>query len=99
MGNEKDVPMSERWFRKIYSFCRVSDTVLLAWICGEEAKFMESLKMNVVADACTMILKKFLADPYIPKPKSCPFTSWYSQPYPGGSYTAIGTGGSQTDIE
>ena len=31
-----------------------------------------------VADTCTMILKKFLADPMIPKPKSCLFTSWYS---------------------
>ena len=49
----------------------VSETVLIAWICGEEAKFMERLKMNVVADTCTMILKKFLADPLIPKPKSC----------------------------
>ena len=48
-----------------------------------------------VADTCTMILKKFLADPMIPKPKSCLFTSWYSQPYTGGSYTAIGTGGTQ----
>jgi len=69
--DEKVIPMEERWYRKIYSFCKVSETVLLAWICGEEAKFMEGLKMNVVADACTMILKKFLADPFIPKPKSC----------------------------
>jgi len=97
--DETKVPMAERWFRKIYSFCKVSETVLLAWICGEEAKFMESLKMNVVAEACTLILKKFLADPHIPKPKSCLFTSWGSQPYTGGSYTAIGTGGTQQDIE
>ena len=97
--DETAVPMEERWYRKIYSFCKgnqativstavrtvdiisandanvllraVSDTVLIAWICGEEAKFMEKLKMNVVADTCTMILRKFLADPYIPKPKSC----------------------------
>ena len=26
-------------------------------------------------------------------------TSWYSQPYTGGSYTAIGRGGTQADIE
>lgn len=97
--NEKDVPMSERWFRKIYSFCKVSETVLLAWICGEEARYMEQLKMNVVADTCTSILKKFLADPHIPKPKSCIFTSWGSQPFTGGSYTAIGAGGNQSDIE
>ena len=82
--DEKNIPMEERWFRKIYSFCKgivesviilqsppVSETVLLAWICGAEAEFMEGLKMNQVADTCTMILKKFLADPLIPKPKSC----------------------------
>lgn len=97
--DDKKLPMPEKWFRKIYSFCKVSETVILAWICGEEAKFMETLKMNVVADTCTMILKKFLADPMIPKPKSCLFTSWYSQPYTGGSYTAIGTDGTQADIE
>ena len=67
----------------------------MAWICGEEAKYMETLKLPVVADACTMILSKFLADPHIPRPNSCVFTSWYSQPYSGGSYTAIGVGGTQ----
>ena len=25
----------------------MSETLLLAWICGEEAKFMEGLKMNI----------------------------------------------------
>merc|ERR1712127_134282 len=55
--------------------------------------------MNQVADTCTMILKKFLADPLIPKPKSCLFTSWHSQPYTGGSSPSIGTGGSQQDVE
>ena len=29
----------------------------------------------------------------------CYSTSWYNQPYSGGSYTAIGAGGSQADIE
>ena len=28
-----------------------------------------------------------------------PSTSWFSQPYSGGSYTAIGTGGTQADVE
>ena len=53
------------------SFSKVSETLLLGWISGDEAKFMETLKMNVVADMCTTVLRKFLADPYVPKPKSC----------------------------
>ena len=71
LPDENSIPMADRWHRKIYSFSKVSETLLLAWISGEEAEYMETLKMNVVADVCTNILKKFLADPYIPKPKSC----------------------------
>jgi len=68
---EKDAAMKDRWFRRIYSFTKVSETVLVGWLAGEEAKFMETLKLTLVAETCTAILKKFLADPYVPKPKSC----------------------------
>jgi len=99
MERESEVPMKERWFRKIYSFAKQSDTLLIGWISGEEARFMETLKMNVVAETCTALIKKFLADPYVPKPKSCVFTAWHSQPYSRGSYTSIGVGGQQSHIE
>ena len=91
--------MKDRWFRKIYSFAKLNETVLVGWISGDEARYMEGLKMNVVAETCTAILKKFLADPYVPKPKSCVFTAWHSQPYSRGSYSSLGIGGQQTDIE
>lgn len=91
--------VADRWYRKIYSFCKVNEVCLVGWIAGEEAKFMETLKMNAVAEVCTAVLKKFLADPYVPKPKSCVFTAWYSQPYSRGSYSSIGIGGQQCHIE
>lgn len=97
--NEAQVPMKDRWFRKIYSFAKINETMLVGWISGEEARFMETLKMNVVAETCTALIKKFLADPYVPKPKSCVFTAWFSQPYSRGSYTAIGIGGQQSHVE
>ncbi len=72
---EEPAPMKDRWFRRIYSFSKLgpgSDgRVLVGWISGEEALYMETLKLNLVAETCTAILKKFLADPYVPKPKSC----------------------------
>ena len=71
LPDEESVPMKDRWFRKIYSFSKISETLLLGWISGREAEYMETLKMNNVADVCTNILRKFLADPYVPKPKSC----------------------------
>jgi hypothetical protein len=57
--------------RKIYSFVKMSETLLLGWISGEEAKYMETLKMDIVSDVCTNILRQFLNDPMVPKPKHC----------------------------
>lgn len=69
--DEASASMEKTWFRKIYSFSKVSETLLLGWISGKEAEYMETLSHNVVADVCTDILRKFLKDPFIPKPKSC----------------------------
>lgn len=63
--------IEKNWFKKIFSFSKVSDTVLLGWISGKEAEYMETLSHNVVAEVCTDILRKFLKDPFVPKPKSC----------------------------
>lgn len=69
--DEANASIEKTWFRKIYSFSKVSETLLLGWISGKEAEYMETLSQNVVADACTDILRKFLKDPYVPKPKNC----------------------------
>lgn len=60
--------MSKIWFRKIYSFSRYSDNILLAWLSGHEAEYLETLSEEQVANTCTEILRKFLNDPYIPRP-------------------------------
>ncbi|VEN34333.1 unnamed protein product [Callosobruchus maculatus] len=91
--------ISKNWYKKIYSFSKVTDTIILGWISGKEAEYMETLSNDVIIDTCTMILRKFLNDPFIPKPKNCVCTSWHSQPFTRGSYTAIAVGASQLDIE
>lgn len=62
---------SKNWFKKIYSFAKISEMVLLGWISGKEAEYMETLSHEDVAGKCTEILRKFLNDPYIPKPVKC----------------------------
>lgn len=94
-----DEYLAENWFKKIYSFSKVSDTLLLGWVSGKEAEYMETLSHEVVAAKCTEILRKFLKDPYVPKPKRCVCTSWHKQPNSRGSYTAIAVGATQEDIE
>lgn len=63
--------MKNKWYRKIYSFSKLSETLLLAWISGKEAEYMETLSHEEVAETCTNILRKFLNDPFVPKPRSC----------------------------
>ena len=63
--------MSKNWFKKIYSFAKLSDTLLLGWLSGKEAEYMETISHEVIAEKCTEILRNFLQDPCVPKPKRC----------------------------
>ncbi|XP_017142205.1 spermine oxidase isoform X2 [Drosophila miranda] len=91
--------LSKNWYKKIYSFAKVTDTLLLGWVSGREAEYMETLSHEAVAEKCTEILRSFLQDPYVPKPKRCVCTSWKSQEFTGGAYTSIPVGATQEDIE
>ena len=96
---DEHLPMADKWYRKIYSFVKLSETLLLGWISGAEGKFMEELSMDVISEKCTGILRQFLKDPLVPKPKHCVFTTWHKEAFSMGSYTSIGIGGSQSHIE
>ncbi|CAG0892689.1 unnamed protein product, partial [Darwinula stevensoni] len=96
---QKQEPIEQCWFKKIYSFTKMSDGVLLAWLSGEAAEYAEHLDSDVIADQCTDILRKFLKDPYVPKPIHCIRTSWKQQPGSRGSYTSIPVGSRQIDME
>ncbi|XP_062123688.1 peroxisomal N(1)-acetyl-spermine/spermidine oxidase isoform X2 [Drosophila sulfurigaster albostrigata] len=91
--------LSKNWFKKIYSFAKINDTLLLGWVSGREAEYMETLPHEQVGEKCTELLRDFLQDPYVPKPKLCVCTSWKSQTYTGGAYTSIPVGATQEDIE
>lgn len=63
--------LSDSWYKKIYSFSKITDTLILGWVSGLAAEYMETLPSEVVAEKCTEILRKFLNDPFIPKPRKC----------------------------
>lgn len=69
--DDSNASIEKTWYKKIYSFAKVTETLLLGWVSGKEAEYMETLSHTVIADVCTDILRKFLKDPFIPKPKSC----------------------------
>ncbi|KAJ8966263.1 hypothetical protein NQ314_003648 [Rhamnusium bicolor] len=68
---EKNDDISKNWYKKIYSFAKITETLILGWISGKEAEYMETLSNDIIIETCTTILRKFLNDPFIPKPKSC----------------------------
>lgn len=70
-SEHSDDYIKKNWYKKIYSFSKISDTLLLGWISGREAEFMETLSHEIVAEKCTEILRIFLKDPFVPKPKRC----------------------------
>lgn len=70
-NSKKEKDLKDTWFKKIYSFSKLTETLLLGWVSGKEAEYMETLPNDVVSGVCTDILRKFLNDPFIPKPKSC----------------------------
>lgn len=72
-SDEEETPenIKEFWYKKIYSFSKINDTLLLGWISGKEAEHMETLDDKTVSDKCIELLKKFLKDPCIPNPKRC----------------------------
>jgi spermine oxidase len=84
-----DEQMNKNWFKKIYSFTKISDTLLLGWISGKEAEWMENISSDVVAEKCTEILRTFLKDPYVPRPTRCVCTSWKKQLFSRGECRQI----------
>ena len=71
VAQEDETDIKSNWYKKIYSFSKISETLLLGWLSGKEAEYMETLSMDTVADVCTDILRRFLKDPFVPKPKNC----------------------------
>ena len=70
MERESDVPMKERWFRKIYSFAKQSDTLLIGWISGEEARcahildiLQKSSLRNIIHHTCVRVTHESCAMP------------------------------------
>jgi hypothetical protein len=61
--------MKENWIYKIYTFDKFHSNLLLVWLTGEEANYVEGLNEGDIADTLTNLLKKLLKNDNVPKPK------------------------------
>jgi spermine oxidase len=57
-----------QWQKKVFSFDKVYDNVLMVWATGDEAIYIESLDDNTVAKELTKLLRNFLQNDQIPLP-------------------------------
>lgn len=87
------------WYRKIYSFEVVHDNVLVGWLSGKEALYMESLTEEQIGQDIVEALKKFLNKKDIPQPRKIIRTRWGNNPYTRGSYSFLKVGAAATDVE
>ncbi|XP_067671269.1 spermine oxidase-like [Haliotis asinina] len=79
----------EEWYKKIFGFDEVLNNpgVLVAWLSGDEATYMERLPLQEVANVCSDILKTFLGNPSLPSPTRVCRSEWSDNPYICGSYS------------
>ncbi|GAB1603984.1 spermine oxidase-like [Argonauta hians] len=87
-GNFRGQSLGDTWVRGISSFEVIHKNVLLGWLCGSNALYMESLTEEQVGKDCAKVLSKFLQNQNIPLPKVTR-TRWGNNPYTRGSYSFI----------
>ncbi|ELT94559.1 hypothetical protein CAPTEDRAFT_225468 [Capitella teleta] len=95
------VDLSERWFKKLGSFEAVTDNVLMGWLSGDEAEYMEKLSEEEVGKQCVDVLKRFLhrSVKELPNLKKVSRSTWKSNPFSLGAYSFIPVGAFAEDIE
>ncbi|KAK3582765.1 hypothetical protein CHS0354_015292 [Potamilus streckersoni] len=99
-GDKSEAPnLRSSWFRKIYSFEVLHENLLIGWVCGKEALYMESLSEEEIGEDCVNILRKFLKKPDISAPKKVIRTCWGNDPNTRGSYCYIRVGATVADVE
>lgn len=88
-----------QWFHKIYSFHRITEHCILAWISGEEAMLLETLNEDDVNSQLTEQFRNLFNNSFFPKASNVIISRWGSDQYSLGSYSYIQTGSSPQDIE
>ncbi|KAK3743214.1 hypothetical protein RRG08_064067 [Elysia crispata] len=90
--------LRERWFRKIYSLEVVHDNVLVGWLSGTEAMYLESLSDEQVMEDMEKMVSIFLPSKDIPKLLKVIRTNWGNGKLTRGSYSYVAVGSTQEDI-
>lgn len=98
------VPDIQRsWIKKLFGFTVLKPTeryghVLCGWIAGRESEYMETLSEQEVAQAITLLIRRFTGNPTI-SPQRVLRSQWFHDPWTFGSYSHLGSGCSEQDLD
>ncbi|XP_051870659.1 peroxisomal N(1)-acetyl-spermine/spermidine oxidase-like [Pristis pectinata] len=81
------------WWRRLYGLEVLHPSeryghMLLGWISGKEAEFIETLSDEEISSNITRVLRQFTGLS-VPEPNNVYVTKWFSNPYIQGSYSHI----------
>ncbi|CAL4063535.1 unnamed protein product, partial [Meganyctiphanes norvegica] len=81
--------LSDYWIRALSGFDPVLNhpSMLIGWIGGPEAEYMETLSEQQVGKACTQLLRQFTRNSNVPYPKNIYRSAWGTNPFYRGSYS------------
>lgn len=90
-----------QWYTSIFAFDEVLNNpkVLVAWVYGKSAEYMETLPENTIIKTCAFLLQSFLKDDTIPAPTKVKRSTWCSYPYTAGSYSYFGVQSLSSDVK
>ncbi|XP_063967218.1 spermine oxidase-like [Lytechinus pictus] len=100
--DESEEEEKEKFYRMLTGFDveDKNDDILLGWVYGRGADYMETMTDEETGQRCTAILRKFLNDPSIPEPEKVLCTRWNGNRFQRGSYGAfLPVEGSGKEIE
>ena len=86
---EAEMKSPSEWYKRIFAFDEVLDNpnVLVGWIGTDAAIHLESLDIAEVSQTCTDLLRRFLANPSLQKPKRLVVSAWKHDQWACGSYS------------
>ncbi|ESO00558.1 hypothetical protein HELRODRAFT_175520 [Helobdella robusta] len=92
--------LSKTWYKKIPFVEAIDQNILVCWISGKEAEYLETLTNEEVANKLSSVIQGFLSNivKKMPKLVQCIKSSWKANPLILGAYCHIPVGTSAESI-
>lgn len=101
--DERDTyDLKQHWPRRIYSFARLNNRLLLAWVYGPEARHVRSMyeeSAETLNQQLTQHLRTLTGKRDFPKARRVEVTNWASDPFTLGSYSFVAIGASPNSYD